>query len=182
MQNDDDLLGDAYEYLMRHFATESAELDEMQQDTEVEMGISVDLEKSKLTIRKRFLKQRKQKAPKKKSWSSKLYRLSEAIPSFTKLIKIQKETIEKLVLELYPTLSENDIKNLVINKKWFKHLEQCLYEEKERMSQTLTHRIMELTERYKVTLPEMEIALDEYETKVKSHLQKKWMAMGRNKF
>ncbi|MDQ7961462.1 hypothetical protein [Flavobacterium lindanitolerans] len=151
-----------------------AELDEMQQETEVENGIFSDLEKVNLTSVKGLLKQRKaEKAPKEEIVVIENYiRLSEAIPSFTKLIKIQKETIEKLVLELYPTLSENEIKDLVINKKWFKHLEQCLYEEKERMSQTLTHRIMELTERYKVTLPEMETALNEYETKVKSHLQK----------
>ncbi|TYT29558.1 type I restriction-modification system subunit M [Elizabethkingia anophelis] len=156
-----------------------AELEEIQQETEVENGIFSDLEKVNLTSVKGLLKQRKsEKAPKQEIAVIENYiRLNEAISIFTKLIKIEKETIEKLVIELYPKLSENEIKDLVINKKWIKHLEVCLYEEKERMSQTLTQRIIELAERYNVTLPEMETALSEYESKVKSHLQKmgwKW--------
>lgn len=151
-----------------------AELEEIQQETEIENGIFSDLEKVNLTSVKGLLKQRKsEKAPKQEIAVIENYiRLNEAISSFTKLIKIEKELIEKLVVELYPKLSENEIKDLVINKKWIKHLESCLYEEKERMSQTLTQRIIELVERYKVTLPEMETALNEYESKVKSHLQK----------
>lgn len=151
-----------------------AELEEIQQETEVENGIFSDLEKVNLTSVKGLLKQRKsEKAPKEEIAVIENYiRLNEAISIFTKLIKIEKETIEKLVVELYPKLSENEIKDLVINKKWIKHLETCLYEEKERMSQTLTQRIIELTERYNVTLPEMETALNKYENKVKSHLQK----------
>lgn len=151
-----------------------AELEEIQQETEVENGIFSELEKVNLTSVKALLKQRKaDKAPKEEITVIENYiRLNEAISSFTKLIKIQKETIEKLVIEQYAKLSENDIKDLVINKKWIKHLEACLLEEKERMSQTLTGRIVELAERYKVTLPEMEKSLQEYEAKVKSHLQK----------
>ena len=151
-----------------------AELEEIQQETEVENGIFSDLEKVNLTSVKGLLKQRKsEKAPKEEIAVIENYiRLNEAISIFTKLIKIEKETIEKLVTERYPKLSESEIKDLVINKKWIKHLESCLYEEKEGMSQTLTLRIVELAERYNVTLPEMETALNEYEAKVKSHLQK----------
>lgn len=151
-----------------------AELDEMRQETEVENGIFSDLEKVNLTSIKGLLKQRKsEKAPKEEIAVIENYiRLNEAISSFTKLIKIQKETIEKLVLELYPKLTETEIKDLVINKKWINHLENCLHEEKERMSQTLTQRILELVERYRVALPQIQTALNEYETKVKSHLQK----------
>ena len=151
-----------------------AELEEIKEETEVENGIFSDLEKVNLTSVKGLLKQRKsEKAPKEEIDVIENYiNLNEAISSFTKLIKIQKETIEKLVIEMYPKLSDNEIKDLVLNKKWIKHLKSCLYEEKERMSQTLMGRIVELAERYKVTLPEMETALNGYETKVKSHLQK----------
>ncbi|MGJ1285070.1 type I restriction-modification system subunit M [Sphingobacterium spiritivorum] len=151
-----------------------AELDEMQQETEVENGIFSELDKVNLTSVKGLLKQRKnEKASKEEITVIENYiNLNDAISSFTKLIKIQKETMEKLVIELYPKMSETEIKDLVVKKKWIKHLEECLHEEKERMSQTLTQRIAELAERYKVTLPEMELALNEYETKVKSHLQK----------
>ncbi len=154
--------------------TAKAELDEIQLETEVENGIFSDLEKVNLTSVKGLLKQRKsEKAPKEEIAVIENYiNLNEAISSFNKLIKIQKETIEKLVIALYPNLSESEIKDLVINKKWGKHLEECLHEEKERMSQALTQRIVELADRYKNTLPEMETALSEYETKVKGHLEK----------
>lgn len=154
--------------------TAKAELDEIQQETEVENGIFSDLDKVNLTSVKGLLKQRKsEKAPKEEIVVIENYiNLNEAISSFNKLIKIQKETIEKLVIALYPKLTESEIKDLVINKKWGKHLEECLHEEKERMSQTLTQRIVELADRYKNTLPEMETALSEYETKVKGHLEK----------
>lgn len=154
--------------------TAKAELDEIQLETEVENGIFSDLDKVNLTSVKGLLKQRKsEKAPKEEIAVIENYiNLNEAISSFNKLIKIQKETIEKLVITLYPKLTETEIKDLVISKKWGKHLEECLHEENERMSQTLTQRIVELADRYKNTLPEMETALSEYETKVKSHLQK----------
>lgn len=150
------------------------ELKEMQQETEVENGIFSDLDKVNLTAVKGLLRQQKsENAPKEEITVIENYiNLHEAISSFSKLIKIQKETIEKLVLKLYPKLTETEIKDLVINKKWIKHLEECLHEEKERMSQALTLRIVELAERYKVTLPEMETALNEYENKVKGHLEK----------
>ncbi len=149
-----------------------AELEEIGQETEVENGIFSELEKVNLTSVKALLQQRKaEKAPKEEITVIENYiNLSEAIASFTKLIKIQKETIEKLVIEKYTQLSENDIKDLVINKKWIRRLEACLYEEKERMSQTLTRRIVELAERYKTTLAEIETTLSEYESKVKKHL------------
>ena len=151
-----------------------AELEEIKEETEVENGIFSDLEKVNLTSVKGLLKQRKsEKAPKEEIDVIENYiNLNEAISSFTKLIKIQKETIEKLVIELYPKLSEDEIKDLVINKKWINHLENRLQEEKERISQTLTGRIVELVERYKVTLPEAEATFNEYEAKVKLHLQK----------
>lgn len=151
-----------------------AELEEIVQDEDIENGIFGDLAKINLATVKGLLKKRKkEKAPKEEIAVIENYiNLSEAIISFTKLIKIQKETIEKLVIEKYAQLSENEIKDLVIHKKWIKHLERCLYEEKERMSQKLTGRILQLAERYKVTLFEIESTLSEYENKVKSHLQK----------
>ncbi|MFK8295753.1 type I restriction-modification system subunit M [Capnocytophaga canimorsus] len=151
-----------------------AELEEIQQENEGESGIFSELDKVNLTSVKMLLKQRKaEKAPKEELAVIENYiRLSEAISSFTKLIKIQKEVIEKSVLEKYAQLTESEVKDLVINKKWLKHLATCLYEEKQRMSQALTGRILALAERYAVTLPEMETALQNYETKVKQHLQK----------
>lgn len=151
-----------------------AELEEMQQENEVEDGIFSDLEKVNLTTVKALLKKRKsEKAPKEEIAVIENYiNLNEALASIAKLIKIEKATIEKLVMEKYPKLTENEIKNLVINKKWMQYLTEALYNEQERLSQTLASRITELVDRYEETLPAMEIKLNDSESKVKQHLQK----------
>jgi type I restriction enzyme M protein len=151
-----------------------AEIEEMQQENEVEDGIFADLDKVNLTSVKALLKKRKtEKVPKEEIAVIENYiDLNEALTSIGKLIKIEKATIEKAVLDKYPKLTETEIKNLVINKKWIQYLTEALHSEQERLSQTLANRITELADRYEVTLPEMEITLNDYETKVKQHLQK----------
>ncbi len=156
-----------------------AEIEEMQIENEVEDGIFADLDKVNITTVKALLKKRKnEKAPKEEIAVIENYiDLNEAIASFGKLIKIEKATIEKAVLEKYPKLTEAEIKNLVITKKWMQYLTNALHCEQEQLSQTLANRITELADRYEVTLPEMENAANDYETKVKQHLQKmgwKW--------
>ncbi|WP_375605092.1 type I restriction-modification system subunit M [Flavobacterium davisii] len=151
-----------------------AELEEMQQENEVEDGIFADLDKVNLTSVKALLKKRKsEKAPKEEIAVIENYiELNEALTSIGKLIKIEKALIEKLVIEKYPKLTENEIKNLVINKKWMHYLTEALQNEQERLSQTVANRITELADRYEETLPDMETSLNDYESKVKQHLQK----------
>jgi len=151
-----------------------AELEEMELETEVENSVFSELDKVNLTSVKALLKQRKsENAPEEELAIIENYiHRNETIASITKLIKIEKATIERLVIGKYPKLSVEDIKILVINKKWLNHLWQCLESEKERISQNLTQRIIELSDRYATTLPELESNVSKYEVKVKSHLQK----------
>ncbi|MDL2231054.1 type I restriction-modification system subunit M [Bacteroidales bacterium OttesenSCG-928-L19] len=150
------------------------ELDELDPENELETTIFAELDKVNLTSVKALLKE------KKKSISSKeeiavienYIQLNEAIASINKLIKIEKTNIEKAVTELYPQLTEDEIKDLVINKKWMRYMQNCLQSEQERISQNLTQRVKELAERYAETLPQLETAVSDYESKVKSHLQK----------
>ncbi|MBL7713503.1 MAG: N-6 DNA methylase [Chitinophagaceae bacterium] len=151
-----------------------AELEEMELEAEVEGSVFGDLEKVNLATVKGLLKQRKsERAPAEELAVIENYiDRNEAIASITKLIRIEKATIEKLVMDKYPKLSVKEIKEIVINKKWLNHLWQCLESEKERISQRLTQRIMELAARYATTLPELETGLSESEAKVKAHLAK----------
>ena len=149
-------------------------MEELDQENELETTVFAELDKVNMTSAKALLKE------KKKSFTTKeeialienYINLNEAVGSINKLIKIEKANIEKAVIELYPQLSIEDLKELVINKKWMKHLQNCLLGEQERISQTLTQRIKELAERYAETLPQLETAVSDYESKVKSHLQK----------
>ena len=98
--------------------------------------------------------------------------LQETLAETNAFIKKQKAKIEKAVTEIYPTLSEKEIKHLVIEKKWLQNLENALHAETDRISQTLSQRIKELAERYRETLGELESQSQSAEDKVKLHLQK----------
>jgi type I restriction enzyme M protein len=97
---------------------------------------------------------------------------ADKIKVVNQLLKTTLATLEKQVEQKYPTLSEADVKDLVIHKKWTTALQQALTNEQEKLSQTLTQRIIELAERYENTLPQLMDSLNEAESKVKAHLQK----------
>jgi type I restriction enzyme M protein len=93
----------------------------------------------------------------------------------TELNKKIKEAITNLdtkVIERYKTLTETEIKQLVVDDKWMASIERSVKTEMERISQRLTQRIKELAERYETTLPKQTIEVAEFEEKVNAHLQK----------
>ena len=76
------------------------------------------------------------------------------------------------VIERYKTLTEEEIKQLVVDDKWMARIERSVKTEMERISQRLTQRIKELAERYETPLPKQTTNVAELETKVNAHLQK----------
>jgi type I restriction enzyme M protein len=97
---------------------------------------------------------------------------SDKITELNKKIKTLQKALEKNVWERYQNLSDQEIKNLVIEHKWINHLENAVQIEMQRISQRLTQRIKELVDRYEVPLPTQ---LDEFkllEEKVNYHLSK----------
>ena len=165
---------DAITQLENKIESIKAELEEMEQETDSESSVFAELDKVNLTSAKALLKEKKKAITAKEEIAliENYIQLNEAIASINKLIKIEKTTIEKAVTELYPKLSMDEIKDLVINKKWIRHLQNCLQSEQERISQNLTQRVKELAERYAETLPQLETTVADYESNVKSHLQK----------
>ena len=71
----------------------------------------------------------------------------------------------------YADLSEDDIKRLVIEKKWLASLAVRLDGEMQRISQELTSKVTELAERYAQTLPEIDAEIADLEAKVAQHLK-----------
>jgi type I restriction enzyme M protein len=59
----------------------------------------------------------------------------------------------KKYIERYKTLTETEIKQLVVDDKWMASIERSVKTEMERISQRLTQRIKELAERYETPLP-----------------------------
>ena len=88
-----------------------------------------------------------------------------------KLIKERKYDLLTALLVKYANLSEEDIKRLVIEKKWFASLGSRLDGEMQRISQQLTSKVSALAERYAQTLPEIDAEIADLEAKVAAHLK-----------
>jgi type I restriction enzyme M protein len=72
----------------------------------------------------------------------------------------------------YPKLDEEEIKNLVINEKWLKHLSVDIKDELNNILQNFAERIKELAERYKTPLPKLTTNVEKLSTIVDEHLKK----------
>lgn len=151
-----------------------ASLQESEEENAVEEGLFEDLDKVNLTSVKALYKEKKKSVLAKEEAQvfENYIALQEALAQTNAFIKKQKTKIEKAVTEIYPTLSEKEIKHLVVEKKWLHNLENALHAETDRISQTLSQRIKELAERYRETLGELEAQTKDSEAKVKLHLQK----------
>lgn len=92
-------------------------------------------------------------------------------------IKAALAELEKKVIAQYPKLTINEIKTIVVEKKWMSEMEHRIRIEMDNISHRLTQRIKELAERYETPLPQLGKNVDELTAKVESHLRKmnfKW--------
>jgi type I restriction enzyme M protein len=98
--------------------------------------------------------------------------LSEQETTLKRAVKDQDAALDARAYAKYPTLTEVEIKTLVVDDKWMARLSAAVQGELDRVSQTLTGRIRELAERYATPLPKL---IDEVETlsaRVDEHLNK----------
>ncbi len=98
--------------------------------------------------------------------------LNDEINDLKKEIKDADADLDRKAYNKYPTLTEDEIKTLVVDDKWLAVLEARTRGEMDRISQTLTRRVKELAERYGTPMPEIEIEVSELEAKVDSHLER----------
>jgi len=80
--------------------------------------------------------------------------------------------LDALALAKYPTLTEAEIKNLVVEDKWLTAIGEAARGEMERISQALTQRVKALAERYASALPERIREVAELEQRVNTHLSR----------
>ena len=88
-----------------------------------------------------------------------------------KLIKERKYDLLTALMVKYADLTEEDIKRLIIEKKWFASLGSRLDGEMQRISQQLTSKVSALAERYAQTLPEIDAEIADLEAKIATHLK-----------
>ncbi len=90
----------------------------------------------------------------------------------SKKVKDAQKALDAKVASRYKTLSENEVKTLVVEDKWLTTLASDVQAELNRISQALTGRIKELAERYAMPLPRLSEEVEILTGKVDAHLKK----------
>ncbi len=86
-------------------------------------------------------------------------------------IKDAEAALDAKAYARYPKLSDAERKMLVAEDKWLATLDTAIHREVDRVSQQLTQRVKELSERYEAPLPQMASHVVELEAKVNRHLE-----------
>ena len=101
-----------------------------------------------------------------------LYTLMAKNDEQSKLVKALKAQLEEKVKEKYTVLTVEEIKELLVNKKWYYSIFDGIDALYVAISHSITNRIVELAERYEDTLPALSTVVEDYEARVKSHLER----------
>jgi type I restriction enzyme M protein len=99
-------------------------------------------------------------------------KLAEEESELNRKIKESTKALDVKVLQKYKTLTEAEIKTLVVDDKWVVAIEETVKNEMDRVSQALTRRIKELAERYAIPLPRLVSDTAALSKKVDDHLKK----------
>ncbi|MDD3228156.1 MAG: type I restriction-modification system subunit M [Oscillospiraceae bacterium] len=120
------------------------------------------------------LKELKRTAPKGEDCAvlSEYTELSKRLKDQSKIVKVLYAALDKLERDKYAKLTEEEIKELLVNRKWYYSIFDGIKALYITTSHNMASRIMELTERYEDTLPELEKSVEDYEAKVKAHLER----------
>lgn len=92
-------------------------------------------------------------------------------------IKTAKAELEKKVIVQYPKLTIDEIKTIVVEKKWMSNMEQRIRTEMDNISHRLTQRIKQLADRYENPMPKLAESVNDLTAKVETHLKQmnfKW--------
>jgi type I restriction enzyme M protein len=87
-------------------------------------------------------------------------------------LKAGQEALIEDVAAKYPTLTEDEVKSLVVEDKWLAAIATAVNGELDRVSQTLTGRIRQLAERYATPLPQLTDEVATLGARVDGHLKR----------
>ena len=97
--------------------------------------------------------------------------LLDAKSKADKAIKESQLALDTQVLAHYTTLTEDEIKALVVEDKWIASIQSAIGAEVQRLTQELTGRVKELEERYAQPLLVLEEEVEGCSARVAEHLQ-----------
>lgn len=152
----------------------AGELTELEEEHNTEEGFIAELEKvNKAEITKRIKELKNEDDVKDELAVLNAYlALLTKQTATNKKIKEAEQDLDNKLYAKYPTLSETQVKQLVVDDKWIHTIETAINEEIDHVSQSLTNRIKELAERYETPLPQIDQVVNDFESKVNTHLEK----------
>ena len=134
------------------------------------MGDDEKIDSKKITSRVKLL-------TKEKKTQNEEYKILNNYVDYESSIKSQKKHISELKKVLddncrnrYETFTDAEIKDLLVNRKWYKAIDDGIQNLYITVANHLTKRIVELYERYENTLSELNTKLAEEEKEVAAHL------------
>lgn len=98
--------------------------------------------------------------------------LNEEEASTKKALKAAEAELDDQAYGRYDSLTEAQVRELVVQGKWLTTLEQAVAAEVERVSQSLTGRLKQLGERYGEALPAISQRVEELKEQVAGHLER----------
>jgi type I restriction enzyme M protein len=172
---------DALEALDNQLATVEQELDVMLEENSGEEGLLAEViegEGDKQKITAKVVKARLRAIGEDPVFADE----RAAVEAYAKLLEKQAEArakrkaaqegLDKKINAKYPSLTEAEIKSLVVDDKWLTRLSAAVQGELDRVSQTLTRRIRELAERYATPLPQLTDDVTTLAARVEGHLKR----------
>jgi len=171
----------AIEALDAELAALEQQLDEMREENSGEEGLLVEViegegEKQKITAkavkdRLKEIDKNPDDADERKALEAYSKLMDQQVATKTRQNKAHEE-LEAKIDAKYPTLTEAEVKTLVVEAKWLAALDAALHGELDRVSQTLTTRVKELADRYATPLPKLTERVVELEQRVNGHLER----------
>ncbi|TGM58456.1 type I restriction-modification system subunit M [Leptospira adleri] len=156
----------------------SSKLEELAEEHGGEEGLLAECKNDKDRVNAKSAKDRLKtiqedpSAQEEKEMISTFLKLSEEESELSRKIKSLEQELSKKVEAKYKTLSIEEIKFLVVEKKWIATLAEDIQSERNRISQKLTGRIQTLAERYDRPISSLLSEVADLETKVNSHLER----------
>lgn len=98
--------------------------------------------------------------------------LSDEEAATKKALKAAEAELDDQAYGRYDSLTDAEVRELVVEGKWLATLEQSVAAEVERVSQALTSRLKQLGERYGEALPAISERVEELEARVAGHLER----------
>ena len=103
---------------------------------------------------------------------SEFFGLTDALTKQTKAVKLMIAELEEKVLAKYPLLMDEEILELLVNRKWYYSIFEGIKALYVTASHNMANRIIELAERYEYDLPWLAKEAEALEAKVKAHLER----------